>query len=242
MTHPQSPTFLCRFIALLACLTISAGAFAQHEYRIKLYQHTSSLETVYQRPSSGGSDVKSGDRHFTTGTFSVAFNIISLRGGFHHELELFMPQIDRSAQDIQFPRNFGLSRSTLTTDVISAYSFRYEINQDITNVTKRFVLNLGLAVNPYHIDMEFKPRERNVFERNVQITGATINIIPRVSCQLTDRLSLELNVPVNVFDLYKIKQRVDNPGLSIRSQSNGGTEHTFFQDVYTVRFGVAYTL
>ncbi|MBT1709818.1 hypothetical protein KK062_16355 [Fulvivirgaceae bacterium PWU5] len=238
----QSLTFLCRFIVLLAFLTISAGAFAQHEYRIKLYQHTSSLETVYQRPSSAVPDEKSGDRHFTTGTFSVAFSIISLRGGFHHEFELFVPQIDRSAQGIQFPRNFGLSRSALTTDVISAYSFRYEINQDITNVTKRFVLNLGLAVNPYHINMEFKPHERNVFERNVQITGATINIIPRVSCQLTDRLSLELNVPVNVFDIYRSKQRIDNPGASLRAQTNAGTEHTFFQDIYTVRFGVAYTL
>jgi hypothetical protein len=235
-----SLTFLCRFVVLLSCLTISAGALAQHEYRIKLYQHTSSLETVYQYNNT--TSEKSGDRHFTTGTFSVAFNMVSLRGGFHHEVEIFIPEINRSAQDIQFPGNFELRRSTLTNDVISAYAFRYEINQDITNVTKRFVLNVGLAVNPYHIDMEFKPRESNVFHRDVSITGAHFNIIPRVSWQLTERLSIELNVPVNVFDIYRIKQRVDNPGFSLRSQSNAGTEHTFFEDIYTVRFGVAYTL
>ncbi|MCD9016825.1 hypothetical protein [Parachryseolinea silvisoli] len=238
----QSLTFLCRFVVLLACLTISAGAFAQHEYRIKLYQHTSSLETVYQYQSDGATSEKSGDRHFTTGTFSVAFNLVSLRGGFHHEVEIFMPEIDRSAQNIQFPKNFGLSQSARTRDVISTYAARYEINQDITNVTKRFVLNLGLAVNPYHIEMEFNPREGNVYNRNVRVTGANINIIPRVSWQLTDRLSLELNVPVNVFNVYRSKQHVDNPILPKEGQTNAGTEHKFFEDIYTVRFGVAYTL
>jgi hypothetical protein len=236
-------TSLCRFVVLLACLTISAGAFAQHEYRIKLYQHTSSLETVYQRQSGGTTSEKSGDRHFTTGTFSVAFNMVSLRGGFHHEVEIFMPEIDRSAQNIQFPRNFGLTPNALTRDVVSTYAARYEINQDITNVTKRFVLNLGLAVNPYHIEMEFHPREgKAVYNRNVRITGANINIIPRVSWQLTDRLSLEVNVPVNVFGIYRSKQHVDNPQISKASQTNAGTEHKFFEDIYTMRFGVAYTL
>jgi hypothetical protein len=242
MTYPQSLTFLCRFIVLLACLTISAGAFAQHEYRIKLYQHTSSLETVYQRPSSGGPDQKSGDRHFTTGTFSVAFNVISLRGNFHHELEIFMPQINRSAQGIQFPRNFELSRNPSTNDVISAYSFRYEVNQDITNVTKRFVLNLGAAINPYHIEMKFNPLENKVYNSGARITGATFNIIPRVSYQLTDRLSFELNVPVNVFDIYRVRHHTDNPTISKDAQSKTGTEHMFFNDIYTVRFGIGYTL
>jgi hypothetical protein len=235
-------TSLCRYVALLICLTISAGALAQHEYRVKLYQHTSSLETVYQRPGLNGPEAKTGDRHFTTGTFSVAFNLISLRGNFHHELEIFMPQINRSAQDIQFPRSYDLSRSTMTNDVISAYSFRYEINQDITNVTKRFVLNLGAAINPYHIEMEFKPRENRVYDRTVRMTGATINIIPRISYQLTDRLSVELNVPVNVYDIYRVKQHVDNPVISKDAQTRSGTERTFFPDLYTVRFGVAYTL
>jgi hypothetical protein len=238
----QSLTFLCRFIVLLACLTISAGAFAQHEYRIKLYQHTSSLETVYQYQSGGATSEKSGGRHLTTGTFSVAFNLVSLRGGFHHEVEIFMPEINRSAQNIQFPKNFGLSQSALTRDVISTYAARYEINQDITNVTKRFVLNLGLAVNPYHIEMEFNPRESNVYNRNVRVTGANFNIIPRVSWQLTDRLSLELNVPVNVLDVYRVKHHVDNPVISKDAQTNTGKEHKFFEDIYTVRFGVAYTL
>jgi hypothetical protein len=240
MTH--SLTFLCRFVVLLACLTISAGAFAQREYRIKLYQHTSSLETVYQYQSGGATSEKSRDRHFTTGTFSVAFNVVSLRGGFHHELEIFVPEINRSAQNVQFPKNFGLSQSVLTRDVISAYAARYEINQDITNVTKRFVLNLGLAVNPYHIEMEFSPREGNVYDRNVRVTGTNINIIPRVSWQLTDRFSLELNVPVNIFNVYRSKRHVDNPILPKEGQTNVGTEHKFFENIYTVRFGVAYTL
>lgn len=244
MTQPQSLTFLCRFIVLLACLTISAEAFAQHEYRIKLYQHTSSLETVYQRPSANGPEAKSGDKHVTMGTFSLAFNMISLRGNFHHELEIFMPEIKRKAQNVQFPFNYDLTRFADVADVVSTYSFRYEINTDITNVTKRFWLNVGAAVNPYHIEIQNTPREMRALdvERNVRYTGARFNIIPRVSCQLTDRLNLELNIPVNVFEIRRAKVDAHTPNLSLTPQATTSTEHTFFDNIYTVRFGVAYTL
>lgn len=229
----RSLTSLCRYIVLLACLTISFGAFAQQEYRAKVYQHTSWRRSVYQREGVNNS------RDVSTGTFSVAFNVISLKGNFHHELEIFVPEINRPANHIQFATDYNLSHAKATKDVVSAYSFRYEINQDITNVTKRFVLNLGAGINPYYVEIDRKPADPSYYSVHVKYTGATINLIPRVSCNLSERLSVELSMPLHIVDFRKESQRIDSPLLP---GSTNSTKRKFFDDIYTVRFGLAYVL
>jgi hypothetical protein len=47
---------------------------------------------------------------------------------------------------------------------------------------------------------------------------------------------------LKVYDLRREQRFVANPSLPVSQQKSGSTIHKFFENIYTVRVGIAYVL
>ena len=66
-------------------------------------------------------------------------------------------------------------------------------------------------------------------------------IIPRVEYKLSRHFSVDLNVPVNVYNLRYGKMQIQNPSIPVAHQTSDAFYHLFFDHVYTIRLGVMYS-
>jgi hypothetical protein len=102
--------------------------------------------------------------------------------------------------------------------------------------------SFGVGVNPYYTKAEYFPLTPVTYYRYLKKYGASLNVIPRVSYAISTKVRLDLNIPLKFFDLREEEQKIENPAIPIRYQTNGGLVHPFFENIYTIRFGVAYKI
>jgi len=81
-----------------------------------------------------------------------------------------------------------------------------------------------------------------IFYRYVKKYGFSLNFIPRIMYTVSTKILLDLNIPIKVYDLREEEQKIENPAIPIRQQTNGGLASVFFENVYTIRLGIVYKL
>ncbi len=220
---------------LTALLSVAHITFAQKEIELKLYQNTDvfKVTTHYNNVESSSQQVK--------------FSRLSLAVSFHkkklfHELELFVPKIDESSNDLGLSMNYHLDDPTFgDARRTSAYSFRYELSKEI-RTTNKTNFTLGVAINPLLADARYISSVPNRYNRYYKFYGASINFIPRVRYALTSKALIELSIPFKIYDAVYEWQKIANPAIPIRQQENGGWVYTFFENAFTARLGFAYKL
>ena len=224
---------VCLFTILSICSALSA--FGQKSIGIKLYQNTDFFETKYHHSWNTVTTVR--NVNFTR--FSLALSLHT-RKNYVHELEVLVPEISKSLDDIQYPMSYDFRIHPSIQSSGSTYSLRYEINRTLTNQAERFQFNLGAALNPYYVFFEHIPHETNVYYSSTRQYGFAFNIVPRMTYKLGQRFSLDLNVPLKLYDLRVTETEIHNPAIPVRQQNNTEYNNLFFESAYTIRFGVMY--
>lgn len=222
----------------LLLVPFTLHCFAQREFGIKIYQNTDFFETVYDDYTL---DISEQIRNVNFSRVSLAFDIRSKKG-YTHEIELFIPEIRKSLNHVQFPMNYEFRKGDDFTGVVSTASVRYELNKSLTNEDKRFTFLLGAGINPYYVHIEYEPYNLFDFYTSQQLYGFSLNVIPRINYRLGQRLNMDLNIPLKVYDLLGETKRTNNPNIPIRDQRNTDWDHTLFETAYTIRLGLMYRL
>jgi hypothetical protein len=228
-------------ISLLLFLSSLSFSFSQGKISFKLYQNTDLFEISYSKY-----DYNLG-KSFSGFLYNTNFNRISLaiqiraKNKLMHELELMIPELSKPTNNPQFPFPYSFSYVNEQNYFVSTVSVRYEISKTLYSCGN-FNLGMGIGINPYYIFGRFIPPVTNSFERTNKHIGFSFNITPRIAYKISNRFSIEVNSPFKVYDFIEATQHIDNPSIPIRQQTVTGVEHTFFQKVYTIRFGVSYSL
>jgi hypothetical protein len=226
-----------KVILLTIVLSETLTIFAQKGIELKIYQNTDVFKV--DQYNTQGQLSSQQQTKFGRISFAVAFHT---KTKFIHEIELFVPRIDESSNDIGLAMNYQLDDArTGQTRKTNAYSFRYEFAKEIRS-TKNTIFSLGLGVNPFLAKAQYISSVPNTYNRYFEFYGASINFIPRFRYSLSNKALVELSIPFKMYDIEYVWQKIENPSIPIRQQSNDKWVNSFFENAFTVRLGFAYKL
>jgi hypothetical protein len=227
-----------QFILFILLFVTVTTTFGQSNLSLKVYQNTDVFTaTYYPYPQS-----QPINHHYTNFTrFTIAIHI-PVKHKLFHEFEVFVPEISKSTYKVQFPLSYGFRKNDDVNNTISTYSFRYELNKIVSDPLKRVTFNLGIGLNPYYVDIEYKSKSSMVFDSFLKYYGASFNLIPRINIKVSNRFTIDLNFPFKIYELRQVHLHVANPNIPYRQQTNGGWDNRFFEKAYTVRFGIMFKL
>jgi len=108
--------------------------------------------------------------------------------------------------------------------------------------SKQLAFNIGLALNPYFVNAEYKPKPNNpnTFYSSEKYFGGSFNVIPRMIFRLSNRFTGDLNVPFKIFDIWREVYEVKNPLIPISQQRKQDWKYSFLEAAYTIRLGITY--
>ncbi len=225
------------YLLLSSLLLFAISSSAQRSFQVKVYQNTDYFDVSYYN-SQTNSSRNSNELNFSR--ISLAF-AINTRKNFVHEIEIIIPELSKSIYNVKLPLDYSFQDDGPRVGTISTYSFRYELSKVLSNPSKKFRFNLGLAINPYFTDTEYEPENSIAYYKsNTKLFGVSFNIVPRINYNITDRILIDLNIPFKLYDLQNKETRINNPALPIRQQTSSEFTNVFFEDVYTIRLGVSY--
>lgn len=102
----------------------------------------------------------------------------------------------------------------------------------------RFTTHLGLSAEPYF--SHNKSTNNNIFSSTTKSTTIGLNacITPRCIYKLTDKLTMEINLPFQVFQFNNISNRNYISQLSPRQQKTSKSNFDAFKPVYNLNIGL----
>jgi hypothetical protein len=212
------------------------SSYAQKQFGIKIYQNTDFFKTEYRDRSATVKEFR--NRNFNRLTVALGFTNRRLT----HEIEIFIPEISRSDQNIQYPFNHEFTSDFVMENRVSAYSFRYELYKTFAKKDNKFAFRPGVGINPYYLYVEYIPNVANYYPRTHAQYGITLNVTPRITYIASKRWVFDLNVPLRIYDLRESKSSVKNPAIPIKQQTMKRSSNIFVEDVYTIRLGIMYNL
>lgn len=213
-------------------MVVCTSLFGQSEMQIKIYQNTDSYSVVYN-------DFQETDE-LNFNRISIAFDLRTRRD-LLHELELFIPELSTSIHDVKFPMAYAFRDVSWFDARIDTYSFRYELSK-VFKPSKAINFSLGVAVNPFFTRTDYKSSTSYIYDVENKVYGFSANFVPRVMINVSRRFSIDLNIPLKIYDLKVDVTRVMNLSIPREQQESQETENIFFENVYTVRMGVGYKL
>ena len=229
------------FIPLLLLLLFSPSAFAQKEIGVKLYWNID-----YFHINSPTMDAPFGPLQRTSKTgfdrFSIAFDFSNKKRT--HGLEFFLPEFNKTFDRVKIPvEHYFWYVSDQVTQQVDSYSFRYEFRKQLTNVEKPLSFSLGVAFNPYFVNTDLDPKIDNYRAPvDIHLYGGGIALIPQVKYKLNEKVYLDIGFVFKIYEYQYLWTRILNPTTTYRQQQSSKQHNTFFEDNYTLRFGLYYKL
>lgn len=224
-------------VVSLALLVAANVSFAQ-TLGLKVYQNTDRYNvTVYNYETESTRD----EEVLNFNRISMAFTWKG-KSKWFQEVEVFIPEISKPFEDVNFPFEHEFREGYGLTSDVDAYSLRYEVSRSLLNLGNRFDFKLGMGINPYFVRTDYTPAISYMYSLYTTVTGASVNLTPRINFKITDRILLDLNFPFKVYDLSESMKRINNPSIPNEQQKSSHTSNTFFDSVYTVRFGVEFLI
>lgn len=226
---------ICAFVFLSV---ISANG--QRIWGIRLYQNTDFVRVEKNQPferSSSQAWYSHADR------FSLAITLTGEKK-FVHELELMVPEFNRSTDNVKFPYPYSTYSNPPynNNNSTDAFSLRYSISKTVVLAPKIWA-GLGLALNPYYTRGRVSDDTGYFFSRSLSVVAVSFNLLPSIHYALSQRFSLSLSIPFKMYDLKYEKSRIGNPAVPIEYQYLvNGIEHDFLDRAYTIRLGLHFNL
>lgn len=225
---------------VLAALFISNVIYSlgQNSFEVKIYQNTDIFKTQYYESSTR---TVTSVENLNFGRISLVIDI-DTKKACTHEIEFLIPEVSKRLDGVQFPLNYKFRKGETFDGEASSYSLRYEIGKALTKKAKRFSFLLGVGINPYYVHVEYEPNVEMTYYWSTKLYGFALNITPRIKYKFSQRFSIDLNVPLKIYDLRGEKNKVKNPATPIRQQTTNEYSNIFLESAYTIRLGLRYKI
>jgi hypothetical protein len=160
---------------------------------------------------------------------------LATKNGHFKELELNDFSFSKKKENL-FP---GVTIQTIKNQLEVRYSFNYSINK-----IGKFKAYMGAGFTSYYVNNTSTYENLNIsdetsFAKNIDRTiGVDLNITPRLIWNFSERLFLDINIPINVFNTERGTFTV---GYDSGMQVNEIKTSTF-PNKYTVNVGLGFKL
>ena len=107
---------------------------------------------------------------------------------------------------------------------------------------RKLVPSIGFGVNPYFKQSSSVPKTANLFPSSEKHVGVKGFVTPRLTCFMTSKLFLDLNLPFCVMDSYALASQESNPTIPIGDQTATTFNFKRFPKQFSARIGVGLKL
>lgn len=213
-------------------------SFGQQGPGFKLYQNTDifQLQCINFKPRE---TIKQGKINFSR--ISLAYVLLTKKNYFH-EVELQIPEFSKPIEKLDFPLKYTYWKGETYDDSGRSFSFRYEIGKLLGDKSKPINFLLSTGINPYYVQLEYTPTTSSGYYFSSTYYGFELNATPRLYLKISPHFTIDLNLPIRIYNFQISKFRQDNPILPVQQQRSIETNHLFFEPVYTIRLGLMYTV
>lgn len=224
------------FIILFLCEAVYS--FGQQGQSFKLYQNTDiyPLQCIRLHPREEIEQVK-----INFSRISLAFVFTSRKRSFH-EVEFQIPEFSKPIDKLDFPLKYTFFKGEPFESAGNSFSFRYEFGKLLGDKSKPINFLLSAGINPYYMRLEYTPTTSSAYYQSRTFYGFALNATPRLLFKLNPRFSIDLNLPLRIYNFQKAYYRQDNPILPAQQQRSTKTNHLFLEPVYTLRLGLMWQL
>jgi len=184
--------------------------------------------------------------NFDFGHLSFA---VEIDGGkfFSHELELMPFWIERNKEihyinfldTLPSPDDSRVTSGGTSTSIEIA--FRYQANHYFCP-NKIFDPYFGLSSQLYYTFSEYVPYTSMTFPAREQDLGLLFSLVPGVLIHLNEKMALDFNIPLGIYDFRLNMTKEDNPLLPVRNRKNSKFIGEFIPNYVNFRIGLIYTL
>jgi hypothetical protein len=219
-----------------ACLSIFflIQAHAQNENTIKFYQNTDFTRITYKYAPDAFHEFTDSELVTTFNRLSAAYSLAGKK--WLKEVELSYSGKTAPIERIEDKR--PLFVAALKRDFDYA-SLQFEMLRILTG-SGNFKFSLGPAATVFWARETLTPRDPYVYKRYNEIDGIILTVNGHAAYNLSDRLIIDINARLGIFEGRLLRNKIYNPSIPIRHQENFYQEYNFLPVSYVLRVGVGY--
>lgn len=234
--------YLRTITLLFVAMSLQYQAFGQEEkntqYQFKVYSNfeykLSKLEDVFNSDT-----YESRSLHF--GHITPSFVISKPR--MSHEIGISRLHIGQNSDRKEETLSDG---SVIVEEGVKRTQFylniRYEYALNLVKIKKKHQLSIAASAEPYIQFDKSVPRTSVSFPNKFTAFGSKLHLIPRATFSLSDRLFLDVNAPIEIMDVYRLRNYTDNPTFTESQREYTDTRSEFLDSVLRFRVGLGFNL
>lgn len=162
-----------------------------------------------------------------------------------HEIELNYFKLEKESTTTEFVdfntnKAIAVGRSELIHTSISA---QYEyIRHLYKSSEKKWVPAVGFGFNPYYKRYHHSPDQTSEFATTQSFYGAKVYFTPRLNYFFSDKLFLDLNIPITLANFHLEREKIDNPTVEKHGRTSISYGYETFPKIFTARVGLGFKL
>ena len=220
----------------IVLFVVSTSSFAQTAIKLNAHSQYHSTETIWKYNTS--EIIVSMEEN----TFSVlpmpTISFFNSTGNFHElGLSNLKYKVDET-QSIMVDNSIRSGEKVHTFEIALRYDYNFELSKNI----KALKPYLGVSASLGYSNEINVPKITSAFKSNENKLVSSIGIVPRMVWKLNETIFLDLNIPINVFQVEYKSQRIHNPSLPLEQQRNSIVDVSFLPINYEVRLGIGVLL
>lgn len=169
------------------------------------------------------------------GNLAPVYMKVSRRNNFH-EFELNTLAFDKSEVNSYTSSGYQVQRVVHTFDIGLRYQFTWSILKE-----GRWLPQVGMSMLGMYESIFNHPVLSGIYyDRTWRRIGGTFSLIPQLRFNISDKFFIDLGLPINIFDVGFVYQRIHDPSLKKMQQRNTSIETSFplkAPDVFQLRLG-----
>lgn len=235
-------------ILLLTLLIISSTIYAQEDERKNEFKLYSSFDYSpknidHKIDSANGYEIIFEEKEIRAFNISPAFVFVNKKGN-SSELEL-----SRIGYYQNYDKEFTLIDSTgVEYNVEGAKQnffelfIRYEYKWHLFKKKKweKFAPIIGVSATPFYQGSWIKSLKSTDFPISKMSYGMYFSAIPRLEYNFTEKLFIDLNVPINFLRLAYTRVKTEDPRIPVENRTTSGFSADSGPISFSVRLGIGY--
>jgi len=215
-------------------------------YALKIYNSTSFEEYSISKKQNDTSSY-----HFeqSTSNFKVlhpTFAVVwKTKNNNFNEIELTNFLLNKIEKNIKVVNDSIGNKQELsdykanTTNISFSYEYILNFNK---SKDKKYLISLGLGINPFYIKEKYIPVTSSSFQSSEQYFGAKIFIAPRFLYFINSKIFVDINTPLYFSNTYCIIDKDENPSLSVEKRTTSSLNFQEFPKIFNGRIGIGIKL
>ena len=107
-----------------------------------------------------------------------------------------------------------------------------------TPKSSKTTFSVAYAINPFLKILHTVPYTSSSYPASKTSLGMNAFLVPRMNCNLSSKLFIDFNLPLNLFSVYKVRTSNSDPAIQVSRQQNSTFNFDALSNVLSARIGI----